>query len=185
MDSTIKKDIISVLEQAISLIEKNNFVDLKELSNHVIHNASIYQDVDSIQCAVVIYALSKILERTEQEGKKVSSAIIGNLGKAKEHLENNNEDLYRNSMKVILKEISQTDDKLVMFIQNVIEKANIVKGSSMYGHGISIAKAAEIFGTNQWDLMSFVGKTRIADREGESGDITKRLSFAKKLFKVV
>ncbi|MBN2420788.1 hypothetical protein JXB27_00755 [Candidatus Woesearchaeota archaeon] len=184
MDETIKKDIISMLGEAISLVEKNDFAELKELSNHTIHDASIYQDQDSIQCAVVVYALSKIIERTEEEGRKINATIVEKLRKAKNSLENNKEEQYRNLMRVLLKEIAQTDDKLLMFIQNVIEKANVVKGSKIHGHGISIAKTAEILGINQWDLMSFIGKTRIPDKEEIAGDITKRLSFAKKLFKV-
>jgi hypothetical protein len=82
-----------------------------------------------------------------------------------------------------LKNISQSDEKLLMYVQNVIEKAHIAKGGDIYGHGISIARTAELLGVNQWDLMSFVGKTRIADKEEVPKDITKRLTFAKKLFK--
>jgi len=44
MDADIKKEIVYVLTKALSLIKREDFVSLKELSNHVIDNAAIYQE---------------------------------------------------------------------------------------------------------------------------------------------
>lgn len=184
MDSEIKKDIVSVLTKALSLIKKEDFLDLKELSNHVIHDASIYQDKDSIQIAVIVYALAKILEREKIKGMHISSKINIELEKALNQLINNNEEKYRYEINHVFQQIHENDEKLYMYIQNIIEKANIAKGKKVYEHGISIARVSEILGISQWDLMSFVGKTRIADEEKGITDINKRLAFAKRLFKV-
>jgi len=181
MDRVLKRDIISVLTKALSLIKKQDFLALKGLSNHVIHDASILQNKDSIQIAVVVYALAKILEREKEHGHSVSSHINILIEKALNHLVDNDEEDYRNEIKNLLKKISDTDQQLFMYIQRVIEKANVVKGSNLYKHGISLGRASEILGISQWELMSFVGKTRIADEE-KITDVTKRLSFAKKLF---
>ncbi|MEK6886818.1 MAG: hypothetical protein AABW88_03220 [Nanoarchaeota archaeon] len=185
METDIKKEIVSVLTKALSLIKTENFADLKELSNDVIHNASIYQDKDSIQIAVIVYALAKILEREKSRGKQISGNINAEIEKAINRLINGNEELYRKEINHVFKQIYENDEKLYMYIQNIIEKANIVKGMKVYEQGISIARVSEILGISQWDLMSLVGKTRIADEEGMTRDISKRLSFAKKLFKVI
>jgi len=185
MDIGIKKDIVSVLTKALSLIKKEDFMALKDLSNHVIHNASIYQDKDSIQVAVIVYALAKILEREKSKGKQISGNINAEIEKAINRLIENNEEKYRYEIGHVFKQIYENDEKLYMYIQNIIEKANIAKGTKVYEHGISIGRVSEILGISQWDLMSFVGKTRIADEEGLTPDISKRLSFAKKLFKVI
>ncbi len=185
MDEKVKRDIISVLNQTLVLIEKKEYTELKELSNHTIHNASIYQDEDSIQVAVIIYALSKILERAELQNQKLSFNITKTITSALNYISQDNEQSYHSEMDSFAKTIAQSDDKLVMYVQNVIEKAHISKGGSIYGHGISLGRVAEMLGVTQWDLMSFIGKTKIADNEQIFVDAKKRLEYAKKLFKVL
>lgn len=185
MEKEIKKDIISVLTQSLFLIKKQDFIALKELSNHVIHDASIFQDQDSLQVAVVIYSLGKVLEKAEEEGTKISINVITTIEKALSFLTEDNEESYRTELKKLLQQISERDEEMYLHIQRVIEKANVVKSGKIYSHGISMGRAAEILGVNQWELMSFVGKTRIADKEEDIADINKRLNFAKKLFRVL
>jgi hypothetical protein len=185
MDKEVKKDIISVLTQALFLIKKEDFIALKELSDHVIHDASIFQDKESTQIAVVTYSLAKILERAKEKGQTISINVNTTLERALNYLMQGDESAYHNEIKRIFEEISKRDEKLLMYINSVIEKANIVKGSKIYGHGISIGRTAELLGLNQWELMSFVGKTRIADTEDSITDISKRMSFTKKLFRIL
>jgi hypothetical protein len=185
MNDIIKNDIISVLQQTIELIQNQNFSSLKEVSNHTMHNASIYQDEESIQVAVIVYALAKILERTSLQGQKISTNVINSLKKAIDYLKENNFGGYTNETRKLFKQISERDERLWMYIQNVVDKANIVKGSSLYKHGLSIARVSEILGINQWDLMSYIGKTRISDEDTEVTDYKTRINFTKRLFKVL
>ena len=62
--------------------------------------------------------------------------------------------------------------------------AQIKKGSRLYEHGLSMAKSAEILGIGQWELMSYVGKTRIIDEEAVTTGVKKRLDVARKIFNV-
>jgi len=128
--------------------------------------------------------LSKILERAKNENRNISDSVISTIQNAIDYLTHDNDDKYRNEIKKVLGEISKTDEKLLMYIQNIIEQANIVKGSKVYRHGISLGRVSEILGISQWELMSFIGKTRITDEEGMTPNIGSRLAFAKKLFKV-
>ncbi len=185
MDEKVKKDIIAVLQQAIPLLEKEDFAGLIEVSNHTTHNASIVQDEYSVQIAVVVYSLAKILERAKIEGKKISINVVKILQRALEYLLQDNINNYSEEIKKIFAQISEKDEKLPLYIKSVIEKANIVKGSRLYSHGLSIARTAEMLGVNQWDLMSFVGKTRIADEEYVPTDVAQRLEFARRLFRVL
>jgi hypothetical protein len=57
-------NVLEILEQAKKAIQKEDVIQIKDLSNQTVHTASIYQDPDNIAIAVVLYALSKILERT-------------------------------------------------------------------------------------------------------------------------
>ena len=184
MEKEVKKDIVSVLTQAIFLIKKGDFTALSELSNHTIHNASIVQDEYSIQTAILIYALAKVLERVKQKGGDVPQKIIDNIQSVIDCLNQDNDSGCDNAIKNIFSEISKIDDKLPWHVQKVIEKANIVKGSNMFRHGISIGRVANVLGISQWDLMSYIGKTRIIDKEGLVTDVENRIKFTRGLFNV-
>ena len=69
MKSIIKKDILSILRRVIDALEKVDLASLADISNRINHNSSIFQDEDSIQIAVLIYALSKVLK--SNKGKKI------------------------------------------------------------------------------------------------------------------
>ena len=58
-----KEHVIKILEQAKQAIKKQDVIKLKDLSNKTIHSASIYQDPDNIAVAIILYSLSKIIER--------------------------------------------------------------------------------------------------------------------------
>src|SRR5574343_360942 len=65
------ENIIDILEKAKKALKQEDIVLIKDLSNRTIHSSSIDQDPDNINIAVILYALSKILERTrykEMEG---------------------------------------------------------------------------------------------------------------------
>jgi len=183
MDEVVKKDILEVLSDVIKILaveEDRDVADLRELSNHTIHNASIFQDEDSVSIAILIYSLSKVIER--REGKMNYGVMLNILGKAKKNLEENNIDGYRKTIRKLFDFISTIDTKLKFYVEEVISQAQIKKGSKLYAHGISLARAAEILGISQWELMFYVGKTRLTDIKGGIG-VKERLNYARSLFK--
>ena len=70
MQDQIKKDILDVFLRLIQILkskEEGDIVEIRELSNQVVHNASVFQDEDSVSVAILIYSLSKIIERKQKE----------------------------------------------------------------------------------------------------------------------
>ena len=65
MDYVIKKDMTGILRKAHNFIKKEDVSALDELSDQTIKDASVFQDKDSIKLAVVMYALAKIIHRSE------------------------------------------------------------------------------------------------------------------------
>lgn len=180
MEEVVKKDILTVLREVVILIKDQEYAEIKELSNHTIHNASIFQDEYSVSVAVIIYSISKIMERTIDGHAKIGERLAAMLNDAVALLDKDNLDGYTNSVKKILRAISEIDERLKMFIEEVVEQAQIKKGSKIYEHGISLARAAELLGVSQWELMDYIGKTTIT--EGAPLDVGKRLAFARSLF---
>ncbi len=178
MNDIIKEDLLSILSNAIEIIKKGDVLGLKELSNHTIHNASIFQDEDSVSIAVIIYSLSKILER----GKPDTTQIINLMQEGIQNLEKGDGESYKAIIKELFRFVSQVDTKIKLYIEEVVKQAEIKKGSKIYDHGVSLGQAASILGISQWELMSYVGKTRIADVDYERPDVIEKIKFTRGLF---
>lgn len=179
MNPIVKKDILAVLAKVIMSLKENDFTTLGELSNHVIHDASIFQDDDSVSFAILVYALSKTIQRCIECGHPVAK-FQSILQDACAALERDDDNRYREKVRTIFTTIQSADAKLRLYIEEVINKAKIKKGSKLHEHGISVARTAEILGIGQWELMSYVGKTWLGDVGTD--DVKKRVEFARKLF---
>ena len=183
MQEQIKKDIIAVLSDLIEILkvkDDGDIFQIKSLSNHVIHNASVFQDEDSISVAILIYSLSKIMERNEKEldyGK-----IRGMLNSAAASLKSNNEGAFRKSIKQMFSFIRTMDAKLKLYINEVINQAQIKKGCKLCEHGISVARASEVLGISRWELMHYMGKTTLIEQFSEPVNVSQRLKFARSMF---
>ena len=57
--------IIEVLDNTKIALKNKNAIKLKDLSNKTIHSACNYQDSASITIAVMLYTLSKLIERND------------------------------------------------------------------------------------------------------------------------
>lgn len=183
MHDIIKKDILAVLTELVEILkvkEDSDIAEIKELSNHVIHNASIFQDEDSISVAVLIYSLSKIIERKQKELDY--DDVLNMLNSCISYLKNNQDELFRKSIKNIFNFIRAMDEKLKLYIHEVINQAQIKKGCKLCEHGISVARASEVLGISQWELMHYIGKTTLIDQSSEPVNIAKRLRIARSLF---
>ncbi len=181
MRSIIKEDILAVLKKVVDALKEENYSELAELSNRTIHDASIFQDDDSLTIAVLVYALSKIIGRCIERGQPCP-VIAPQLKKAEEALRADDDNAYRSIVKKLLKEIGHYDEQLKIYIQEVIEQARVKKASKLYEHGISIARTAELLGLSQWELQSYIGKT-VPEIPHEGMKITERLRRARELFR--
>jgi predicted DNA-binding protein YlxM (UPF0122 family) len=176
MNPLVKKDILNVLQQAVEIIKQGELFKLRELSDHVIHNAAVFQDKDSITVAVTIYSLSKIY-KTE-----VDQFVLPHLGKAITFLEQGNLNEYESEMKLIIQDISHKDSKTKFYVQEVLERAQIKKASKMFEHGISLGQVADALGISMWEIMDYVGKTRIVDQFEHKTNVHDKLNFTRSLF---
>jgi len=179
MNPIVKKDILNVLRQGIEIVKKKEVYKLRVLSDHVIHNASIFQDKDSITIAVTVYALSKIYKNHNG----IDKLILPHLTNALKYLEQGNVDKYETEIKHIMKDITAKGGKTKFYVEEVLERAQIKKASRMFEHGISMGQVSDALGISLWDLMDYVGKTRIVDQFADKTDIKARLNFTRGLFK--
>ena len=182
MKDIVRKDILQVIHQAIALLQQDQSEagKLKELSNHIIHCATIFQDEDSISLAILVYALSKIIERSRESFPL--AGCIHFLEKGAAALEERKDEDYREAIKSIFSIIKKADTKLNLYVGEVIYHASIKKATKMHDHGISVGRASELAGTSQWEMLNYLGKTKVAEHD-LFGHVRKRLNYARSMFR--
>jgi hypothetical protein len=182
MNDSVKKDILSLLDAVTAILqseEEKDLLELGELSDHIIHSASIFQDEESVSIALLIYSIYKVMSRGVGK-EKIYSQINSMMKQARSALQNNEFEVFRKKVNNMFDILLKIDRKVSIYFQELLEKAKLNKGSKIYAHGISIARVAQIMGISQWELMSYVGQTEVPEYGVK--DVRARLGFARKLF---
>lgn len=182
MQEQARQIILENLNLVLQALERRDILLIRAISDRALRSASLFQDQDSISMAVITYALSKILEREPNCGTACDK-LAKLFGKASASLQSNQDADFRAAEKKILEQIGLLDNRLGIYLEEVIEKAKIKKGSALYEHGLSSGRAAELLGITKWELMSYIGKTRIADTEEIPVSVKDRLALARSLFR--
>ena len=186
MYEKVNQDLTALIDQVIRGLTHEISVDFSVLSNQCIHCASIFQDAASLQLAVGLYALSKVHQRLHDDRGKdwidLEKKLVVLFELCKGALTKSDELAFMANMKKIIESIRQVDSHINLFVDEVIEKAKITKGASMFRHGLSVQRVADILGISSWDLMGYLGKTQILENEDLREDSKARLLYAKKIF---
>ena len=163
----VREDIHSVIVQVKKALLEMDAKKIKDLSNHTIHNASIFQDSFSISVATAVYSLAKVIENERvrrhhpDEWKKFREEV----GRILDDIEACAADKrcmgLDEEIKKLVKLIASADEKFTEYMGFVMQKAKIKKGAEIYRHGISLSKAADVLDISLWELMEYVGKTKI------------------------
>jgi len=183
-----QQHLLRVLKQTKEAVKKEDIVKLKELSNKTIHSASIYQDINSVTIAVIIYSLSKMIERTNYkkypDWHKFFNNFLKHISNAISALKENNEKKFREELLSIRKDVSSLSGNFKKHIQDVFRKASINKASRIYEHGISMEQTSKLLGITLWELAQYAGQKGISDINlAVTLDVKKRIKLAEELFK--
>ena len=162
-----KDNVLDILERTKEAIKKGDVVLLKELSNRTTHTASISQDPDNIAIAVIVYSLSKILEREQYKMYKgwnnFYKFYIDSIDNIIVAIKKNDDIRLKQSLEAIRNSIKKLSGDLKRDIQDVFRKASINKASKIYEHGISMEKTASLLGVTMFELASYAGQKEITE----------------------
>jgi hypothetical protein len=183
-----KEHVIDVLEKAEKAIKQGDVIELKNLSDKTIHSASIYQDPDNVAVAVVLYALSKIIERERYQEYKdwdiFQKAYEVSIKRAIIALKKDDIEEYRQHIAEIRKAVKTLGGNFKKHMELVFRKAQINKASRLYEHGLSAEKTAKILGITLWELNQYVGQTGIADVNlAYTKELDDRIKLAENIFR--
>jgi len=182
-----KENVLRIFEGAKEAIEKQDIVKLKELSNRTIHTASLEQDPDNIAVAVIIYSLSKIIEREDYRKypgwDQFYKTIISLIDNSIIALKKNDEKKFKEDLKLVRQAINKLSGKLKIYVKDVFRRATINKASRIYEHGISMEKTASLLGITMFELAEYAGQTGISDvSENKTLSVKTRIKLAEEMF---
>lgn len=177
---------VRVLEETKGALKNQDSLKLKELSDQTIHSACQEQDTASVTSAIIIYTLSKLIERKGYLRLKKWDFFVKKfnsvLDLAIKALQDENQEAFQRYVEKARKVLTSESISVKPYIQEILKKASINKGSKIYEHGISLEQTAKILGVSQWELSEYVGQ-RMADvRQIQSMDVKKRAKMALEFF---
>jgi len=188
--NTDKKEcdtIYEIISKVKDSLLKKDTVRLRELSISASHPACSRQDPGSITLLVLIYALGKIIEREDYRKIRNWDSFVkkfnASLDLAAKAISENNSKKYGTYIEMARKTLTSNSINLKPYIEDVVKKASINRGSQIYENGISLEQTSKLLGITQWELSNYVGEKNIAiEKENRTIDIKKRAKLAMEIF---
>jgi hypothetical protein len=178
--------VIGIFEKARKAVSRNDYLEIKMLSNQVIHSASVYQDSDNILVAIVLYSLSKIIERGERYYKenyiRYLKHYLDSFDKIILFLKKEDYESFREQVKSLVDSKEIADD-LKHHVKDIFRKARINKAGKVYEHGLSMKKTAKLLGISLWELAEYSGQSNVGDMDlSKTMGVGERVDFVKEMF---
>ncbi len=176
---------IHVLSEVHQQLREKNAIKLRELSDHTIHAASTIQDPGSITLAVLVYTLSKLIERGDNQKlpqwNRIERDISLIITQAINDIKNKRP--YDKKLIKARELLEMLSPNFKSYIQDVLRKAAINKGSKIYEHGISLEQTAKLLGLTLWELSEYVGQRNIGENiQNLTMNTKKRAQTAQEFF---
>ncbi len=142
-------------------------IKLREIANQAMEEAVLRNDKLLASVAIFSYSLSKILTKVhfrkrEDWGKfkKVMSRELSMLV----GLTKTRKDIYRIIENKLIKLVEEIDKEAGNYTRNLVYKARVKMASTAYALGVSIGTAVELTGADKFELLRYIGVTKIHDR---------------------
>ena len=183
-----RENILRIFQEAKTAFEKGDSAKLKSLSNQTNNTAALTQDPDNIAVAVIVYTLSKIIEREDYKKlpgwDKFYQIHKDSINKKIDALKRGDDDAFRKEIVRIREAMNSLSGRLKTYIQDVLRKASINKASKLYEHGISMEKTASLLGITLFELASYAGqKEDINVQQTRTIDVKARIKMAEDFFR--
>jgi len=184
-----KENILKIFEGTKTAIQKCDAATIKNLSNQTTNTIALTHDPDNIAIAVIIYSISKLLERENYQKlpgwKEFYETFFKCIDDGIISIKSNDEAKIKESLDCLRTSLIKVSGSLKKHIQDVFRKASINKASKIYEHGISMEKTANLLGITMFELASYAGqKEGVSEIPVGAGISTKaRIKLAMEMFR--
>lgn len=182
-----RENILRIFKETKEAVAKGDAARIKALSDQTTNSASLTQDPDNIAAAVVVYSLSKILEREDYRKlpgwDKFYSIYVDSIDKIIGAIEKNDDVSYRKNIEAVRTAIGKVSGKLGSYIQDVFRHASINKASRLYEHGVSMERTANLLGVTLYELANYAGEKQGEEPiESRTIGVKERIKIAEDIF---
>ena len=183
------KNILRIFQEAKEAVSRGDSAEIRNLSNQTNNTAALTNDPDNIATAVVIYALSKIIERDDYKKlpgwNRFYGVYITAIDRIIAALKKEDYNAFREDIKVIRSGIEKLSGTLKQAIQEVFRKASINKASKLYEHGISMETTAKLLGITLFELADYAGQKEDTTNmpQTRTMDVKARIKLAEEFFR--
>jgi len=182
-----RENILKIFQETKEAVLKGDAAKIKNLSNQTTNTASLSQDPDNIAVAVIVYSLSKIIEREDYKQfsgwSEFYNIYLSSIDKIIEALKIKDDEAFRKNIEIIRGAIGKLSGKLKNHIQDVFRRASINKASRIYDHGISMETTAKLLGVTLFELASYAGEKEASDiPESKTINVQSRVKLAMDMF---
>jgi len=186
-----KKEIghqIKVLQLAKKALTRKQSLALKELSNETTHLSCTHQNPGSIQITVVLYILSKMIERKDYLKIKNWPAFVRKINFLFDQtifqLRDSNQPGYEAKLFEVRQILEKVSPDLKKEMKYIVSNACVNKGSKIYEHGISLGRAAKLLKLSKWELSGYTGHRAIHESPlNRTVSVKARAKMALEFFK--
>lgn len=181
-----RDNVLRIFQETRRAVDSGDVAKIKSLSNQTTNTAALANDPDNIAVAVIIYALSKILERGNYRNLPGWNKFYKNYISAIDNiiiaLEKNDEQSFKKNLELIRNAIEKISGKLKEYIQDVFRKASINKASKLYEHGLSMEKTASLLGVSLYELAGYAGERSSYESPENIVNVKQRIKLAMQMF---
>jgi len=135
----------------------------------------------------MLYALSKLVERNDYKRIKNWDLLVKKFGAfldlAIKALESDQHDKYASYIEQARKSLEVQSVSVRPYIEGVLNKAAINKGSKIYEHGISQEQTAKMLGISQWEISEYLGQRATEIKQNQTINIKQRAKMALEFFR--
>ncbi|MBU1120474.1 MAG: hypothetical protein ABIE23_05020 [archaeon] len=169
-----------------SSFSRNDLVVLRGASNECIEKAALTSNRNLAKISLIAYALHKLISKPHfiksRKWKEARQKILFSLDRSIDFLERNKFNEFEKELEKLSQRLRSVDSSLGNFMQNVYDKARVKQASRAYALGLSLSQAASLTDSSTGDLLSYVGSTKIHEKEKPFISIKDRKKFLEELF---
>lgn len=180
-------NILRIFQETKKAVEQGDSVQIKLLSNQTNNTASLTGDSDNIAVAVIVYSLSKIIERENYRNlpgwKNFYNLYMKSIDEIILALKKNDEAKARKYLASIREGIEKISGRLKEYIRDVFRNASINKASKLYEHGISMERTSKLLGVTMFELASYAGQRTNDFAKTKTLEVKQRIKLAEEMFK--
>lgn len=182
-----RENILRIFQETKEAVERGDSAAIKNLSNQTNNTAALTNDPDNIAAAVIVYSLSKIIERADYQRlpgwNKFYGIYIDCIDKVIGAIKKGDDETFRKHVKILRDAIEHLSGKLRPYIQDVFRKASINRASKLYEHGLSMEKTAGLLGITLFELADYAGAKELSDApQIKTVDVKARIKMAMEMF---